>query len=103
MKVKGEENQHLVWEDEDEDEEGWDFSPSALPSAIGKHNMEDLEEWINAIFHLPAPVNPRDTALDGEQSDMRHITVSTEIVARDTRPSHSLFLSLPRRKKNTQK
>lgn len=58
MKVKGEENQHLVWEDEDEDEEGWDFSPSALPSAIGKHNMEDLEEWINAIFHLPAPVNP---------------------------------------------
>ncbi len=40
----------------------------------------------------------RDTGLDGEQSDMRHITVSAEIVARDTQPSHSLFLSLPRRK-----
>jgi len=40
----------------------------------------------------------RDTGLDGEQSDTRHITVRAEIVARDTRP----FLSPQRREKHTQ-
>lgn len=46
----------------------------------------------------------RDTGLDGEQSDMRHIpvTVSTEIVSRDTQPSNSLFLSLLKKKKKTE-
>lgn len=39
----------------------------------------------------------RDTGLDGEQSDMRRITVSTETVSRDTQPSNSLFLSLLRK------
>lgn len=45
----------------------------------------------------------RDTGLDGEQSDMRHITVSAEIEARDTRPSHSLFLSHTPQDKKTHR
>lgn len=57
MKVKGEENKPQGWEDKDEDEEGWDFLHWLCTVQL-VNNMEDLKEWINAIFHLPAPVNP---------------------------------------------